>query len=94
MDATTMFGLGAMIAGLMAIIKAAAPEIKPQYVRLIVLAVTVVVVIVGAVSGEVATSSPYGLLAIIVNQAVVAMGIREGVVGVIPRAASGPGING
>lgn len=88
MDTGLTLGVGATLAALVAIIKSAVPDIPSRALPLLVLALAVVVVGVGAWSGEV-QGTPFGLLAQVVGQTVAALGIREGIVAAAPRVSGG-----
>lgn len=76
-------------AGLVAIIRAAVPTMSGQLVPLVVLGVAALFVIVSAFSAG-GVRDPLAILLAIVQQAVTAMGIREGVVAMLPGASNLP----
>lgn len=90
MDVGVTLVLGATIAALVAVIKGAFPELPPRRLPLVVVAISIIVVGVGAFSGEVA-GTPFELLQAVVAQVVSAMGLREGLVAMVPRASGGVG---
>ncbi len=92
MDVTTIggaLGLGAGIAGVTALIKAAFPALPSRRIPLLVLALSAAVVGIGLASGEL-TMRPLEALLAIIGQAVTALGAREGVAAVAPRVSTLP----
>lgn len=82
-------GMGAAIAGMVALIKSAFPALPARVIPLIVLAVSFGVVAIGIYSGEL-DMRPLEALMAIVAQAVSALGAREALVSALPQASALP----
>ena len=74
--------LGLLIGGILAVvvgfIKSTVPELPGRFVPLVVLAIATVIVVVGAISGEIKDATILGSVALVVEQTAVAMGLRSG----------------
>ena len=87
METGVLVGIGATLAVLVAIIKSAFPSLPSRTLPLVVLALAIVVIGVGAWSGDV-QGSLFDLMQLAVAQAAIAVGIREGAITAVPKASS------
>jgi hypothetical protein len=89
MNPEMILAMGAGIAGVTAILKAAFPDMPARFIPLIVVAVSSAFVVAGVQSHAI-DGGALNVLLQIVQQAVAALGIREGVVAVAPQASTLP----
>lgn len=89
MNPQTLLVIAGLIAGLVAITKAAIPDLPAKRLPLLVLAFSVIAVGAAFYSGAF-SGSLFDLLVAIVGQAASALGLREAVVAVAPPLAALP----
>lgn len=79
MDPLLLAALGAIIAGLIGVVRAYAPDLPPKFVPLFVIVLSAAFLAVGINSGEIEGGFTLRTIIDVLNQALIALGVGRGV---------------